>query len=177
MITLVLGGVRSGKTAFAQALAEKSNKRCFYLATATADDEQMQQRIQTHQQQRDNQRWQTLEEPLDLAALLRQYSGQEDCLLIDCLTLWQTNIMMGENGLEDMPLYTDALLQSLQQSRADIILVSNEINLGGIAMDPLTRQFCDAAGQLHQQIAAISHQVFLVTAGLPLRLKPNALSV
>ena len=168
-ITLVLGGARSGKSALAESLAEKTDKNLLYIATATADDEAMGKRIQTHQAQRSD-RWQLQEEPLYLAKILQQYDKPNSCLLIDCLTLWLTNLLMHSD--KDLPeIELNKLNAILPTLKADIIMVSNEVGLGIIPMGDLTRQFCDEAGRLHQAIAKLSDNVVFTIAGLPQYLK------
>jgi adenosylcobinamide kinase/adenosylcobinamide-phosphate guanylyltransferase len=174
LLSLILGGVRSGKSRYAeQCVKQSGSAKVYYIATAQAADEEMQQRIAIHQQQRPLH-WQTIEAPVKLAETLQQYAQQGNCLLVDCLTLWLSNIMFDAQGnIQETVLQQQvmALLTTLPKLSADIILVSNEIGSGGIALDKLTRQFVDETGRLHQKLAAICDRVVLVTAGLPQVLK------
>ena len=166
---LVLGGARSGKSGFAERLVEQicSEKKTqkVYIATATADDAEMTERIKRHQAERDDQ-WLIVEEPIDLAAQLnRATAGQ--CLLIDCLTLWLSNCLYKECWDEQRK----RLFDSLQHCPADIVMVSNEVGSGIIPMGELSRQFVDEAGWLHQALAKQFSDVSLIVAGLQSILK------
>lgn len=170
---LILGGARSGKSLYAEQLAEASQKDVIYIATGTAGDAEMQARIKQHQANRP-QHWQTIEEPFLLADVIEQYANTRHCLLVDCLTLWLTNIMFDAKGnyQEDIFLQQkQALLNELPHLHCDIILVSNEVGSGIVPMDSMSRRFVDEAGRLHQQLAQICSQVTLVTAGLAQALK------
>ena len=173
MIELVIGGARSGKSAYAEKRANESGKKVIYIATAEAGDSEMQTRIDQHRQNRPQQ-WQTVEEPIKLADVIQQNSGSELCLLVDCLTLWLTNILFDKQGEIQQTVFekeTSALYNSLSNYSGQIILVTNEVGLGIVAIDRMTRRFVDEAGLLHQKIAAISNKVVLITAGLPQVLK------
>lgn len=172
MISLILGGARSGKSRYAEQLAKRSALPVLYLATATALDEEMVARISHHQQQRPSE-WQLCECPLLLAETLAQESKKAQCILVDCLTLWLNNQLF-EDPDQDFTLLFDQLLESLQGSTADIILVANEVGLGIIPLGEVSRKFVDEAGRLNQQLASIADEVLFIAAGLPLHLKgPN----
>ena len=169
--TLILGGVKSGKSRLAEQRAINSKLAVCYVATARADDSEMQQRIALHQQQRPAH-WTTIEVPLNLAAALQQQDSADKCILVDCLTLWLTNLLLSD----DENLLTNEiqlLLETLPTLQADIILVSNETSMGIVPMGELTRRFCDEAGSLHQQLAVLMDNVILTVAGLPHALKGN----
>jgi len=173
MIELVLGGARSGKSHYAEQQATKSGKEVIYIATAEAGDAEMTDRIKQHQQDRPQQ-WQTVEEPIQLAKIIEQYDQQDTCLLVDCLTLWLSNILFDKVGELQQNVFdteTKALFAVLSKFSGQLILVTNEVGLGVIAMDKMTRRFVDEAGRLHQQIAGLSDRVVLITAGLPQVLK------
>ncbi len=173
MIELVLGGARSGKSQYAERQAIESAKKVIYIATAEAGDMEMQQRINRHRQNRP-QHWTTVEEPIKLADVISRYSEKNNCLLVDCLTLWLTNILFDKQGQLQLAVFekeVKLLLSSLESFTGQLILVSNEVGLGVVAMDKMTRRFVDEAGLLHQQLARISDKVVLVTAGLPQILK------
>ncbi|OUS24318.1 bifunctional adenosylcobinamide kinase/adenosylcobinamide-phosphate guanylyltransferase ['Osedax' symbiont bacterium Rs2_46_30_T18] len=169
MIELFLGGSRSGKSKLAEQAAADTGLSVIYLATATGDDQQMRERIEAHQNSRP-QSWQLLEEPFELAQAIEKHAASETCLLVDCLTLWLTNCLF-KRDLAYYEAQKQQLLQVLETSRCQIILVSNETNMGVIPLGQLSRDFCDQAGLLHQQVAALSDKVTLAVAGLPLSLK------
>ncbi len=173
MIELILGGARSGKSRYAELQAQFLEKTVIYIATAEADDAEMQARIKRHRADRPKC-WQTLEEPIRLADVIRQYSHAENCLLIDCLTLWLSNVLFDKQGELQQELFqqqkTD-LLQALSERTGHIIMVSNEVGQGVVSIHKTTRLFVDEAGRLHQDIARISDRVVFVTAGLPQVLK------
>ena len=173
MLKLVLGGARSGKSRYAEQCAAESGKQVIYFATAQKHDAEMELRVQRHQQRRP-EHWQTIEEPIKLAAALKQYGNVENCLLVDCLTLWLSNVLFDEQGGVQTDSYQQhkaELLETLGGLSADIILVSNEVGKGIVPMGAGTRCFVDEAGWLHQDIAKISQQVIFVTAGLTQVLK------
>lgn len=170
---LILGGARSGKSNYAEQLAQADNKEVIYIATGAAGDEEMQARIEKHKTDRPKH-WQTIEEPILLADVIERYAYTRHCLLVDCLTLWLSNIMFNSQGdfQEDIFLQQkQALLNELPHIHADIILVSNEVGSGIVPMDSMSRRFVDEAGRLHQQLAQLCSHVTLVTAGLAQPLK------
>ncbi|HIF55498.1 MAG: bifunctional adenosylcobinamide kinase/adenosylcobinamide-phosphate guanylyltransferase [Methylococcales bacterium] len=173
MIELVLGGARSGKSRYAEQQAANSGKQVIYLATAEAGDAEMQARILHHQQTRPKH-WPTIEEPIQLAKSIKSQDKENVCLLVDCLTLWLSNILFNRQGELQQAVFqqeTQALYEALSNFSGQLILVSNEVGLGVIPMHKMTRRFVDEAGFLHQQIALLSHRVVLMTAGLPQILK------
>lgn len=173
MIEFVLGGARSGKSNYAEQQAIKSEKQVIYIATAEARDSEMQSRINIHRQHRP-QNWKTVEEPAALAKVIKKYDAKQHYLLIDCLTLWLSNILFDRKGELQQVIFkkqTDELLAILPTLSCQVILVTNEVGLGLIAMDKMTRLFVDEAGRLHQKIAALSDKVVFITAGLPQTLK------
>ena len=171
MRELILGGARSGKSALAERRAEQSGLEVVYIATAEARDGEMRQRIDHHRQRRPQQ-WRCIEEPLQLAATLQQQAAPGCCLLVDCLTLWLSNLLAA--GDEVFEREHEALLSVLGQLPGRLILVSNEVGLGIVPLGELTRRFCDESGRLHQAVAAVCDRVTFVTAGLPMVLKGKA---
>lgn len=163
---LILGGARSGKTRRALALAGEM-PRPVYVATAEGRDDEMRARIARHRAER-GPRWRTVEEPLDLAAIIRNEADAETGLLVDCLTLWLSNVMERRLGVE---AETDRLCGAIAGLPGRLVLVSNEVGLGLVPETPLGRAFRDAQGRLNQAIAAHVGTVEFVAAGLPLRLK------
>lgn len=169
MQSLILGGARSGKSRYAELLAQNQVHEVYYIATAQAHDYEMQQRIQHHRDSRPTH-WTTIEEPLALANTLQHYAQPARVLLVDCLTLWLTNLLCLEDA-QRFQQETDQLLNCLPSLPGRIILVSNEVGLGVVPMGELTRQYVDNAGRLHQQLAAQMDQVIFMVAGLPHTLK------
>lgn len=165
---LVLGGARSGKTGFAERLAIRGGERPLYLATAVALDEEMRERVRLHQAQRPG-RFSTLEEPLELAAALRSAAKSHDVVLVDCLTLWITNLLAAGEDVAGRVEELAVALPQIKNSR--VILVSNEVGLGIVPDNAMARAFRDHAGRLHQAVAAVAGQVVFTAAGLPLILK------
>lgn len=169
MKQLVLGGARSGKSAYAQQRAVDTGLAVIYVATATAHDNEMVARIALHQQQRP-EHWQLIEEPLDLVTVLQTYAAADTCILIDCLTLWLSNLL-GQDNQNELEQLQSTLLQLLPDLPGEIIFVSNETGLGVIPMGELTRRFVDEAGRLHQQLAQQCDRVTFMVAGIPQQIK------
>ena len=165
---LVLGGARSGKTAFAESLALRSGSTPVYVATAEVLDGEMRDRVASHQAGRAGQ-FATIEEPLALSTTLIKAARSHDVILVDCLTLWITNLLIaGENVSEKVERLSDTLGQ-LDGTR--VILVSNEVGLGIVPDNAMARTFRDLAGSAHQRLADICDDVYFVIAGLPMTLK------
>ena len=181
--TLVFGGARSGKSAYAEQLARESGKEVVYLATAQAGDGEMATRIAHHRAQRPAE-WTTLEEPLRLGDALLQHARPGQMLLVDCLTLWLTNLMfssgatypdVGDIALPELfhserahLLYA---LAEIEYTGCDLVLVSNEVGMGIVPYGAISRCFTDEAGRLNQAVAAVCDKAVFVAAGLPLYLK------
>ena len=166
MKALVLGGARSGKSRYAEQLAQQSRKSLYYIATGEAGDEEMRRRIRHHQQRRSAD-WQLREEPLLLASALADCDAAGNCILVDCLTLWLSNCLAGQCWPEQRTLFLDAL----EATASDVILVSNEVGSGVVPLGELSRDFVDSSGWLHQELAACCDEVTLLVAGLPLQIK------
>lgn len=183
--TLIFGGARSGKSAYAEQLAIATGKPVVYLATAQAGDAEMQARIAHHQARRPAE-WQTLECPINLAQQIAQVSSADNLILLDCLTLWLSNLLFSEQcdypeigrivAPEQFTLQRAAFLQVLDNLPGEIIMVSNEVGMGIIPQGAISRWFVDEAGRLNQAIAARCEQVTWVAAGLPLHLKKGGLN-
>ncbi len=181
MRELILGGARSGKSSLAEKRAAESGLKVVYVATAQALDGEMTQRIAHHKARRPPD-WGLVESPLDLADTLREHAAPDTCLLVDCLTLWLSNLLFageaatqaGAGKIINCPLFTretQALIETLPQLPGRIIFVSNEVGWGIIPMDAVSRLFADEQGRTNQRVAAVCDQVTLVAAGLPIRLK------
>lgn len=169
MRELILGGVRSGKSRLAEQHADASGLDVVYVATAQVRDAEMQQRIAHHQARRPAH-WQVIEAGQNLAEVLQQQAADNRCVLVDCLTLWLTQLLCDTNETE-LRREMDALLAVLPTLPGHIILVSNETNMGIVPLGELSRRYCDEAGRLHQQVGALCERVILTVAGLPLIVK------
>ena len=172
-LTLILGGVRSGKSSFAQRLASRGD-RVLFLATAQAGDVEMAARIQAHRESRPSD-WDTLEEPLKLVASLSPVLHNYNIVILECLTLWVSNLMLNVPTSEadnvDIPSDVRELLRLYSNGRASWIIVSNEVGLGVIPSTRLGRHYADELGRVNQLIAAAADCVYFMAAGLPLKLK------
>ncbi|MWV44361.1 bifunctional adenosylcobinamide kinase/adenosylcobinamide-phosphate guanylyltransferase [Paenibacillus sp. HJL G12] len=179
MSILVTGGARSGKSSFAERWIMENADQAVYVATAQAFDQEMKERIALHQEQRDQGgfSWQTVEEPLRLAELLQSWQSEEraPAVLVDCLTLWLTNVILAVEGQENMELHIreaiHMLVEQIRQYPAPLALVTNEVGDGIVPEYALGRLFRDYAGILNQSAARVCTQVFLVTVGIPIELK------
>jgi adenosylcobinamide kinase / adenosylcobinamide-phosphate guanylyltransferase len=169
MHTLILGGARSGKSALAERLAHESGREVVYVATAHAGDEEMAARIAHHRARRPAS-WLSVEEPVHLADALRMHAGRDRTVLVDCLTLWLSNLL-GDVDAGCFERERTALLDTLPMLPGEVLMVSNEVGLGIVPLGELTRRFVDEAGRLHQSLAAISERVLFVAAGLPMVFK------
>ncbi len=165
---LVIGGARSGKSRYGQTRAEQSGKQPVLIATAEAGDAEMAERITAHRTARGS-RWEVVEEKLDLVAALRREFAKDRVLLVDCLTLWLSNVM---HQARDPEQERELLAQAIKELRGPAIFVSNELGLGIVPDNELGRRFRDAQGRLNQAVAAACEAVVLITAGLPMLLKP-----
>ncbi|HXW69037.1 MAG TPA: bifunctional adenosylcobinamide kinase/adenosylcobinamide-phosphate guanylyltransferase [Dissulfurispiraceae bacterium] len=166
-IVFILGGARSGKSGFALKTATALPGRKAYIATAQALDDEMEQRITLHKAGRTDE-WQAFEEPVNIQDVITRIHGIYNVLLIDCLTLWVTNLMLGNDDIEGK---VRLLLEALSACRSSVFIVSNEVGLGIVPADRLTREFRDIAGALNQKVASVADEVYFMAAGLPLRIK------
>ncbi len=184
-LILILGGARSGKSTFAERLAMQSGKRVAFIATATASDEDMQDRIARHRASRPAA-WKTIEEPLDLVCALKEASNEADVILLDCMTLWLSNWMgqlaftsetddatLKNSSTESALAVTEALLVAVKTLAVDqmVLIVSNEVGLGIVPMHPLSRAYRDTLGWINQRIARDAERVYLMVAGLAVDIK------
>jgi adenosylcobinamide kinase/adenosylcobinamide-phosphate guanylyltransferase len=172
-IILITGGTRSGKSKYAEERAATLGSRRLYIATAEAKDEEMAQRIAVHQKRRGDA-WTTVEEPVALAETLLAWRGRADCALVDCLTLWLSNLLFSTNGTQ-ADEKVEALVQALLQLDFSVVLVTNEVGLGIVPENPLARRFRDLAGWTNQRIAAAADEVVLMVAGIPMAVKKGTI--
>jgi adenosylcobinamide kinase/adenosylcobinamide-phosphate guanylyltransferase len=166
-VTLILGGARSGKSRHGERLAEARPGPLLYVATAQAGDGEMAERIARHRARR-GARWQTVEEPLQLAAVLRAAETREGAVLVDCLTLWLSNLL---HARRDPAAETEALLEVLPTLTRPVIFISNEVGLGVVPENALARAFIDQAGWMHQRLAEAADTVLFMAAGQAMPLK------
>ncbi|KHL70668.1 bifunctional adenosylcobinamide kinase/adenosylcobinamide-phosphate guanylyltransferase [Pseudomonas flexibilis] len=169
MLELILGGARSGKSRLAEQRAAGSGLAVTYVATGQTLDGEMAARVAHHRARRP-EHWGLVEEPLALARVLREQAAPDGCLLVDCLTLWLTNLLMLDDPAR-LAVERQALLETLPELPGRIILVSNETGLGVVPLGELTRRYVDEAGWLHQALAAACQRVTFTVAGLPMELK------
>lgn len=168
-IVLVVGGQRSGKSRYAERLVAESGRVPVYLATATAGDGEMAARIAAHRERRPAG-WRTVEQPLDIALELDRHSTDSSAVIVECLTLWLTNLM---GAGRDVVAATDELLDALRRARGPVVVVSNEVGGGIMPANALARRYADALGTLNQRVAGVASHVVLVAAGQPLLIKPG----
>lgn len=170
-VTLVLGGARSGKSRHAEELARAHSGRRVYIATAEAFDDEMRERIALHQRRRQGEGWETEEVPLEIAAALAAADGAKTFILVDCITLWLSNLMHADR---DIAGETERLCEQLGRLAACCVLVSNEVGLGIVPENALARRFRDAQGFVNQRLAEIADDAVFLAAGLPLVLKTRS---
>ena len=168
-IVFVLGGARSGKSSWALEYTEKHYDSYMFLATAEVMDEEMADRVRLHKEVR-GPKWQLREEPLEIAQVLETDVAGVEAVLIDCMTIWLSNVLL-KQGEKKVPVYRDRLIEALAQTKASVIIVSNEVGTGIVPEHPLGRQYRDMAGFLNQQLAAAADKVVMTVAGLPIFLK------
>jgi adenosylcobinamide kinase/adenosylcobinamide-phosphate guanylyltransferase len=166
-VTLVLGGARSGKSSYAERITVAHPRGCVYVATAEIGDDEMVERVRKHQARREAH-WRTVEAPLEIGTAIMAETEQGAAVLVDCLTLWLSNLMTAGR---DPAKETEDLVRALGQAGGPVVFVSNEVGLGIVPDNALVRAFRDHAGRINQRIAEIANTVFFVAAGLPLRLK------
>ena len=169
-IIFITGGARSGKSSYAEKLARSMAGKRAYLATAQALDEEMAAKIEKHRYDRDSA-WDTYEEPLAVAELLRKLSDRYQVALLDCLTLWLSNVMAHTDGDGAVLLRSDELVKAVKNFAGTCIIVSNEVGLGIVPDNPLARKFRDFAGMLNQMVARAADEAYFTVSGIPVRLK------
>jgi len=171
-LILVLGGARSGKSSWALRYTETHYRSCFFLATAEVLDDEMAERVRLHKLSRGPE-WNLVEEPLNIAHVLEQKCAGADAVLIDCLTVWLSNVLL-KSGEESVPFFQEGLLRAFAKRKQSVIAVANEVGMGIVPEYPLGRKFRDFAGTLNQEIAAMADKVVFTMAGLPTYLKGSS---
>lgn len=169
--TLVLGGCKSGKSSYAQALAESlSTENRVYLATCVPLDNEMKDRVEKHKEDRD-ETWATIEEAMDVPLAITKTGETAGVILLDCITLWLTNLFMTDMGLTAVHKKVDELVEAIAQCPCPVVVVSNELGWGVVPENGTARRFRDLAGLVNQQLAAMMDKVVMTVAGLPMTLK------
>ncbi len=170
-IIFILGGCRSGKSRHALRLAEDIPcRKKIFIATCLPLDEEMKKRIERHQRERERT-WTTIEVPVFLPEAIDENSQKSDLILVDCLTLWISNIFLETNNMDKTSKYIERLIQSLANVKCPVILVSNEVGTGIVPENALARRFRDVAGHVNQNVAACSDKVIWMAAGIPVKIK------
>ncbi len=171
-IQFYIGGCRSGKSSAALRQANQIEaRRRIFVATCQPHDDEMRARIDRHRRERDAG-WETIEEPLDIAAVIGQHSAPQTVILVDCLTLWLTNLILADADDDTLEHHFDALRQALSAAAGPVILVANEVGLGIVPDNALSRRFRDWAGSLNQKMAQWAGEVVMTVAGIPVTIKP-----
>jgi len=168
--TLIIGGARSGKSSHALKLARGFRPARFYIATAGAGDEEMKERILNHQKERGSD-FRTIEEQYELKKVFRGLPGESRVVVVDCLTLWVTNLLIAERSEEKIRKIIGELLEMKERVNAPVIWVSNEVGQGIVPNDPLSRRYQDLLGWTNQRFAGVSNRVIQMVAGIPVRIK------
>ncbi len=171
-LVLVLGGARSGKSRFAASLASAKSKRTAFVATCVPADEEMKQRVAQHRSSRPKS-WKTFEEPEDLAGLIAKIKNDFDCILLDCLTLWISNLLLKGHDEDGMHNKIQKMVSCAKNGKAHLVIVSNEVGSGIVPEHKLGRDFRDVAGRIHQFLAHEACDVYLVVSGIPYAIKKN----
>ena len=167
-ITLILGGARSGKSAHGEMLALQAFSSPIYIFTAQAWDDEMKSRIKNHKKRREGKNWTDIEAPIKLSAAIKNNAVSNNCILVDCLTLWLTNLMMKEY---DIDTAIDELIGIIRSAPGEIIFISSEVGLGIVPENSMARRFRDLSGKLHQKLAMEAEHVLLMVAGIPMVVK------
>ena len=166
----ITGGCRSGKSRYALDYANQHFSRKLYLATSEILDEEMARRVENHKRMRGPE-WQTVEEPLQIADKIRQYGDQTEIILLDCLTLWMSNLLMKSDDDETIIAEVDRLIEAIRECQCTLLIVSNEVGMGIVPAESLSRRFRDLSGMTNQRIAEAAGTVIFMVSGVPLFLK------
>ncbi|HXX33216.1 MAG TPA: bifunctional adenosylcobinamide kinase/adenosylcobinamide-phosphate guanylyltransferase [Thermodesulfobacteriota bacterium] len=172
-IILITGGCRSGKSRFALDYANQHFSKKLFLATCEALDEEMAQRIAHHKKMRSPE-WETIEEPVEIVDKIRRYGDEVEVILLDCITLWLSNLLMRRKGDSEIMKEISALIDTLQEKQTSLIFVSNEVGMGIVPADPLSRRFRDLSGMTNQKIAEAADTAIFMVSGIPIFLKGEA---
>jgi adenosylcobinamide kinase/adenosylcobinamide-phosphate guanylyltransferase len=169
-VIFITGGCRSGKSRYALDYANRHFSKKLYLATCEVLDQEMAQRVENHKKMRGPE-WQTVEEPLEVVEKVRRYGDEAEVVLLDCITLWLSNLLLKWDDDSKVTGEVDRLIETLKKSQASFLIVSNEVGMGIVPADPLSRRFRDLSGTVNQRIAEVADTVILMVSGLPIFLK------
>lgn len=169
-LILITGGCRSGKSQFALDYANRHFHKKLYLATCEALDEEMVKRIEHHKKRRGLD-WQTVEQPIKIAEAIKQHENAIEVILLDCITLWLSNLLMRQESDHEIMNEVSRLMDTVKQGQTSFIFVSNEVGMGIVPVDPLGRRFRDLSGMANQKIAEVAHTVIFIVSGIPIFLK------
>jgi adenosylcobinamide kinase/adenosylcobinamide-phosphate guanylyltransferase len=169
-MTFITGGCRSGKSRYALDYADRHYSKKIYLATCEALDEEMAQRIEHHKKMRGRE-WGTIEEPIEIVDQIRLHGDEVEVILLDCLTLWLSNLLTKWDNDLRIIKETEKLIDTMRQSRSSFLIVSNEVGMGIVPADPLSRRFRDLSGTANQKIAEAADTAILMVSGIPIFLK------
>jgi adenosylcobinamide kinase/adenosylcobinamide-phosphate guanylyltransferase len=169
-LIFVTGGCRSGKSQFAQEYANRYFHKKLYLATCEALDEEMAKRIEDHKKRRGSD-WQTVEEPIRIAEAIRQHEDDVEVILLDCITLWLSNLLMRQKSDHAIMEEVNRLMDTARKGQPSLIFVSNEVGMGLVPVEPLGRRFRDLSGMANQKIAEVAKTVVFMVSGIPILLK------
>ncbi len=172
-MTFITGGCRSGKSRYALDYADRHFSKKIYLATCEALDEEMAQRIEHHKKLRGPE-WRTIEEPIEIVDQIRRHRDGVEVILLDCLTLWLSNLLIKWDDDSRIIKETEKLIDTIKQSQTSFLIVSNEVGMGIVPADPLTRRFRDLSGMANQKMAEAAHTAILMVSGIPVFLKGGA---
>jgi adenosylcobinamide kinase/adenosylcobinamide-phosphate guanylyltransferase len=169
-VIFITGGCRSGKSRYALDYANRHFSKKLYLATCEVLDQEMAQRVENHKKMRGPE-WQTVEEPLEVVEKVRRYGDEAEVVLLDCITLWLSNLLLKWDDDSKVTGEVDRLIETLKKSQASFLIVSNEVGMGIVPADPLSRRFRDLSGTANQRIAEVADTLILMVSGLPIFLK------
>lgn len=169
-VTFILGGARSGKSQFAIGFAKKTFRRVIFIATATAFDKEMRQRIKLHCKNRPSH-WKTIEEPKKLSSLVKSFPKGTELIIIDCMTIFISNLLLEGKSGHFIESEISLMLRTLRKSSFNSLIVSNEVGMGIVPDNPLARRFRDLAGKINQRIAKASNEVYFIASGIALKIK------
>jgi len=169
-VIFITGGCRSGKSRYALDYANRHFSKKLYLATGEVLDQEMAQRVENHKKMRGPE-WQTVEEPLEVVEKVRRYGDEAEVVLLDCITLWLSNLLLKWDDDSKVTGEVDRLIETLKKSQASFLIVSNEVGMGIVPADPLSRRFRDLSGTANQRIAEVADTLILMVSGLPIFLK------
>lgn len=171
----MIGGCRSGKSDYALEQADRIEGCCkYFIATSVPSDTEMEKRVEKHQRERGKD-WQTIEVPVMIHETIHQISDMADVILVDCLTLWASNMMMAEYDTAGIEALVRGLENALENAACPIFLVSNEVGMGIVPENRLARQFRDIAGMVNRRVAAAAHRVVMTVAGIDVQIKPKTI--